>query len=200
MKILVVIVISYLIGSFSSAFLIGKIFRNIDIRYYGSGNSGATNALRVMGFKLGALTFVFDVLKGIITILLARNILPSTSGDMIAGLFAVIGHNWPIFIKFKGGKGVATSAGVLLMLNWHSFLLAALFGITIVIISKYVSLGSMVFLLSNPLIYLLGSKHLNKAINYELLIFYIILALMSLIRHKDNIKRLVNGNENKLGR
>lgn len=200
MKILVVIVISYLIGSFSSAFLIGKIFRNIDIRYYGSGNSGATNALRVMGFKLGALTFVFDVLKGIITILLARNILPSASGDMIAGLFAVIGHNWPIFIKFKGGKGVATSAGVLLMLNWHSFLLAALFGITIVIISKYVSLGSMVFLLSNPLIYLLGSKHLNKAINYELLIFYIILALMSLIRHKDNIKRLVNGNENKLGR
>lgn len=195
MKVILTIIISYLIGCFSSAYFIGKVFKKIDIRGYGSGNAGATNALRVMGLQLGALTFVFDILKGIIAVLIGRKIL-GTNGDLVGGFFAVIGHNWPVFIKFKGGKGVATSIGALMMINFPTFVIAASIGLLLVFITRYVSLGSLCFLLSTPIIYLI----LNKDIRIEYLIFTLLLGTLSVIRHKDNIKRLREGNENKIGR
>lgn len=195
MKIIFTIGISYLIGCFSSAYLIGKFIKKIDIRGFGSGNAGATNALRVMGLQLGALTFIFDIMKGIIAVLVGRKLM-GDNGALLAGFFAVIGHNWPIFIKFKGGKGVATSIGVLLMLNFTTFLISAFIGIIIVLITRYVSLGSLLFLWSTPIIYLI----LNREINKEFLILTFLLAILSLFRHKDNIKRLREGKENKIGR
>ncbi len=195
MKWILLIPISYLIGCFSSAYLLGKIAQDIDIRNYGSGNAGTTNAMRVMGRKLGILTFIFDVLKGIIAVYIGRLLLGDIGG-MVGGFFAVIGHNWPIFIGFRGGKGVATSLGVLMVMNLPSTILAVVFGMVVAIISRYVSLGSMSFLSSYAIIYALITQDFNKGI----FVLALALAALTIFRHKSNIQRIVAGNENKLGR
>ncbi|HSH36477.1 glycerol-3-phosphate acyltransferase, partial [Schnuerera sp.] len=117
MKVLLVICFAYLLGSFSSAYVLGKILMKTDIRAHGSGNAGTTNALRVFGKKVGALTFILDILKGVLAVYIGSMIM-NYNGKLIAGIFVVIGHNWPIFFKFKGGRGIATSFGVLLSLYW----------------------------------------------------------------------------------
>lgn len=193
MKYILVAIISYLIGCFSSAYVIGKIFKNIDIRNFGSGNVGATNALRVMGAKLGALTFLLDIIKGILAVYVGKFILGDIGG-LIGGLFVVIGHDWPVFIGFKGGKGIATSIGVLLILYGPIILIPILITLLIIATTKYVSLGSISFLVLNPIIYTLFARPFEK--KYLLISF--ILALLGLIRHRDNIKRLVNNEENKI--
>lgn len=192
-KILLTIILTYLIGSFSSAYIIGKFAKGIDIRNHGSGNSGATNALRVMGKQMGLLTFLFDFGKGIISLLIGRALLGDLGG-LLAGISVVVGHNWPIFIGWKGGKGVAASLGVLLIIHWPSTLIAVLIGLIIGLSTRYVSLGSMCFLSSFPIIYFLISNSFYK----EYLLLAIFLAVMAIIRHKSNIRRLINGNENKL--
>src|SRR5690554_4139407 len=116
MKVVLTVTVSYLLGCFSSAYFLGKMAKNIDIREYGSGNAGATNALRVMGKKIGALTFILDILKGIIAVIIGNKLL-GLDGKLLAGIFVVLGHNFPVFLNFKGGKGVATSLGVLMMVN-----------------------------------------------------------------------------------
>lgn len=192
-KILLTIILAYLLGSFSSAYVIGKTVKDIDIRQHGSGNSGATNALRVMGRQIGLLTFFFDFGKGIISILIGRALLGDLGG-LLAGISVVVGHNWPIFIGWKGGKGVAASLGVLLIIHWPSTLIALLIGLVIGLTTRYVSLGSMCFLSSFSIIYLVMAKPLYK----EYIILSIILAVMAIIRHRSNIRRLIDGNENKL--
>ena len=194
MKIFVTILLSYLLGCFSSAYFLGKMSKNIDIRNYGSGNAGATNALRVLGKKMGALTFALDILKGIIAILIGRTIF-GFYGSLLAGIFVVLGHNYPVFLGFKGGKGVATSFGVLLMLNWKAGLLCLLVAAIIIISTKYVSLGSIAASISAPLAMVLTLDSVNK----YLYITTWILAVLSVYRHKANILRLCRGEENKLG-
>lgn len=193
MKILVYF-ISYLIGTFSSAYVIGKIFLKIDIRSHGSGNSGATNAVRVMGRKLGILTFLLDFLKGIIAAVLGLLIL-GQDGGLYAGLFAVIGHNWPFYLKFKGGKGVSTTIGVLAVLNFPVALISVIIGVSIGAISKFVSLGSITFFITVPIITLLWDG-LSRP---RFLVLTIILGIIGLYRHKSNIERLLSGRENKIG-
>lgn len=193
--ILITIIVTYLIGSFSSAYLLGKVFRNIDIRGFGSGNSGTTNAIRVMGGKIGILTFVLDLLKGIIAVLVGRFIL-GYNGGLIGAFFAVIGHNWPIFIGFRGGKGVATSLGALLMYSPLGTIISVFVALVIFLRTKYVSLGSMVFLSLVPII----SSIIEKEFNKQFFILSLLLAIMAIIRHKDNIDRLLSGTENKFGR
>lgn len=195
MKILLTIILSYLIGSFSSAYFIGKIARDIDIRSHGSGNSGTTNAMRVMGKKLGILTFIFDFGKGVLALLVGRFIMGDI-GALIGGFAAVIGHNWPIFIGLKGGKGVATSLGVLLMLHWPSTIIAVLIGVIVGLTTRYVSLGSMCFLSSFPIIYAIISKSFQR----EYFILALLLAVLAIIRHRSNIQRLKAGTENRIGR
>lgn len=195
MKLLLTIILSYLIGSFSSAYYIGKIARDLDIRSHGSGNSGTTNAMRVMGKKLGALTFIFDFGKGILAVFIG-GLLMGDRGALIAGLGAVVGHNWPLLMGFKGGKGVATSLGVLLILHWPSTIIAVSIGLAIALTTRYVSLGSMSFLTSYPIIYGLITNSFKR----EYLILAIFLALLAIFRHRSNIGRLLAGNENKLGR
>lgn len=191
---IIVCLLSYLIGCFSSAYLIGKLFLKIDIRVHGSGNSGATNAVRVMGKKFGVLTFLLDFLKGIIAVLLGKLVLGDIGG-LYAGLFVVAGHNWPFYLNFKGGKGVSTSIGVLAVLNFTVALIAVIIGISVGIFSKYVSLGSLTFFTIVPIITLM--RHGLSNINF--LILTILLGIIGIYRHKSNIDRLVKGKENKIG-
>lgn len=195
MKTLIVILLSYLIGSFSSAFFIGKTFLKIDIREFGSGNAGATNAIRVMGKKLGIATFVLDVFKGMLAVLISRAIL-GYNGGYIGGILAVIGHNWPILIGFRGGKGVATSLGVILMFHWPTAIICVVLGMIVSLITRFVSLGSIVFLSTTPIVNALITPKFNKSF----FITTLILALFSIYRHKANFQRIANGTENKFGR
>lgn len=195
MRIFLTLLLAYGIGSFSSAYFIGRVFKNIDIRKYGSGNAGATNAIRVMGNKLGIVTFLLDVLKGIIVVLVSRAILGDIGG-YIGGFAAVIGHNWPIFIGFKGGKGVATSLGVIFILHWPTAIICLLLGMVIFLITRYVSLGSILFLSSTPIVNAIITKEFNKMF----FITTLFLALLAIYRHKANFQRLFNGTENKFGR
>ena len=152
MKTLLTIIIAYFIGNFSSAYIIGKVFKKIDIRKSGSGNAGATNAVRVMGKKLGVLTFLLDFIKGIIAVLLG-NFIMGYSGSLVAAVFVVIGHDWPAFFGFKGGKGISTTIGCYAVLNFPIGLISVILGIAASLITKFVSLGSIIFLISMPLLY-----------------------------------------------
>ena len=195
MKVIFLIILSYLIGCFSSAYLIGKVFKKIDIRTYGSGNAGATNAVRVMGKKLGVLTFLLDFFKGFIAVFIGYWIL-GYNGGLIAAICVVVGHDFPIFLGFKGGKGIATTIGVMAVLNFPAALVSVIIGLTVGVVSRYVSLGSIVFLIINPVM----NAIIIKEFNPNLLLTTIVLALVGLFRHKSNIQRLINGNENKIGK
>lgn len=193
MKIFLTIILSYLIGCISSAYLLGKTTKNIDIRKYGSGNVGTTNALRVLGRKAGALTLIMDVAKGIFAVLVGRLIM-GIEGGYIASIFVVLGHNFPVFLKFKGGKGVATSLGVLFILDWRIGLISFILGIAIIAISKYVSLGSIAASVSAPFLTFL--PFLPEDRNFKYTIAF--LGILSIVRHRTNIVRLYKGIENKL--
>lgn len=206
--VLCVVLSSYLIGSVSSAVIISKLMSGKDIREEGSGNAGATNMLRVHGKGAGALTLVCDILKGVIAILLSMLFdmwLKSAAPDSIfignlayiAGFFAVLGHDFPVFFKFRGGKGVATSLGVVLMLNWKIGLIVLALALIIMIVSRYVSLGSITAAVSYPILvigFMVGSEKWN--------VFYILsavlMALVLILKHHANISRLLKGEENKL--
>lgn len=193
-KILLVIVIGYLFGNFATSFILGKLIENKDIRNYGSGNAGATNALRVFGVKIAAVTFLIDALKGVAAVLIGKSILGDT-GALIAGISVVVGHNWPIFLKFKGGKGIASTIGVVLTVNFILAILCIVTGLIIIIKTKYVSLGSITAMALLPFIGLI----VVRPFNIQFFIFTLVLSIMAIYRHKSNIKRLINGNENKIG-
>lgn len=195
MKFVIIGIISYLIGSFSSAYHFGKALKKIDIRAHGSGNSGATNAIRVMGAKIGVLTFIFDFLKGILAVLIGFYI-NGYNGGLIAGICAVIGHDYPVFIGFKGGKGVATSLGALAILHFPTALTSVIIAIIVALLTRYVSLGSIVFFTLNPIISIISNNPNNK----YLTLTTIFLGLLGIYRHMSNIERLIRGNENKIGR
>ena len=195
MEVFTVAALSYLIGSFSSAFVVGKIFMKIDIRNHGSGNAGATNAIRIMGKKLGILTFFLDFTKGLATVLLGRFIL-GEMGGYLASIFAVIGHNWPIFFRFKGGKGIATTIASMAIVNFPITLISVVVGVLTAYFSKFVSLGSLVYL---SLQFILAASGIIS-FNLYLTLLTLALAVLGFYRHKENIKRLVNGKENRIGR
>lgn len=201
---LFILAVSYLLGSVNSSILIGHLFGVKDIREHGSGNAGATNVLRTIGKKAAALTFLFDVLKGVIAVLLAvlLNLAlkePQQYFLYLAGLFVVVGHIFPVFFKFKGGKGVATSFGVVIIMSILTgcpWLPLALFGIffILVLLTRYVSLGSVLSVLSYPVFIIF--LYTND-------LFYIAYALLTaalvIFMHRKNIVRLCKGSESKIG-
>lgn len=192
------ILIGYAIGCFQTAFILGKIIKKVDIREHGSGNAGATNAIRVLGWKLGMTTFFADIIKGIIAVLIARSIFDDPSVTVLAGLYAglgvVIGHNWPVVLKFRGGKGIASTLGVLLAFDIRLGLFAWAVAAIAIYITRYVSLGSLILMAIIPF----GIAILHPGAYHELFIG-ILLAIMGIYRHKQNIVKLKNGTENKLG-
>jgi glycerol-3-phosphate acyltransferase PlsY len=175
----------------------GKILKGIDIRKFGSGNVGATNALRVLGTKIGITTLLLDAAKGAVPVIIAKKFDFEGTVLVIIALSAILGHIFTIFLKFKGGKGVATSAGVFGALTPIPFCIALASFILIVIFTKYISLGSIV----SALILAISELVINLQNNFaerEFLVFVSIIALLIIVRHKDNILRLKNGNENKI--
>lgn len=194
---LIIIITAYLLGNISTSYIVAKRLAGVDIRTQGSGNAGSTNVLRTLGKKAGALTFIGDVLKGLIAVLIARLIaygvnLDDTTCAYIAVVAVVLGHNYPVFLGFKGGKGVATSLGSMLGMNPLVALLCLGFFIIIVAITKYVSLGSILGIGLSPVIMMLN--HNTKGVLVTLF-----LTISVAITHKENIKRLLNGTERKLG-
>ncbi|MTI67627.1 MAG: glycerol-3-phosphate 1-O-acyltransferase PlsY [Firmicutes bacterium] len=193
-KLIILILVSYLLGNISTSYILGRIIEKKDIRNHGSKNAGATNALRVFGVKLAASTFLGDALKGVVAVIIGNYILGS-SGMLIGAIFAVIGHNWPAFLKFKGGKGIATTIGVVLAINPLLAIISIIIGLIIIIKTKYVSLGSIIAMGILPLLGLIVVRPFDK----KFLIFTLILSIMAIYRHKTNIERLVKGSESKIG-
>lgn len=192
-KVIFCIIISYLLGNISGGMIFGKLLFNKDIRDYGSKNAGTTNALRVFGIKAGALTFIVDVLKSILACFIGMKLL-GLSGILLAGIFVVIGHNWPIFLNFKGGKGIASSFGFIMFLDYKIAIVAIIIFIIIVILTKYISLGSMLTTtLVLPISYIFFGYR-----NIYVLLTFLFLASLSIFRHNSNIIRLINGDENKI--
>ena len=192
------LILTYLIGSVPFAYIYGKIFRKIDIREHGSGNVGATNVLRVFGTKAGIIVLLLDIIKGYLPVLIICLLYPLTQWQpVLIGIFAILGHTFTIFLNFKGGRGVATSAGVFLALSPLSISVAILIFILVVSITKYVSLGSMiaaVFLLITHTVFFVLCESANPYVFY----FTVILCLFIIYKHKPNIIRLVKGSENKI--
>ena len=183
-------VIAYLLGSISSGILLTR-GSGTDIRKEGSGNTGASNALRVFGVRVGLITFICDVLKAAIAVMIGKW-LAGEYGGMVGGLFAIIGHNWPVFFGFKGGKGIACSCAVVLLNFPIPGLIAILICIAAIALTKYISVGSMLLLTSYAII-LCATKPF-----WPYGVWAVILAVMAIARHHGNINRLINGTENKL--
>lgn len=200
------IIICYLIGSIPSGLIVGKIFRNTDIRKFGSGNLGTTNAARVLGTTLGIIVGLMDVMKGGVSILLARHVFETDIPYVIFGIPAVLGHVFPIFARFKGGKAVATSGGVILFTSIPIFLIGVATFALVVITTRIVSLGStfvaFIVLITSLIAYLFRDIQFFKSFNVDLpyLITICALFILIIIRHIPNYKRLLLGRENKVGK
>ena len=189
------IVLPYLLGSINCGILISGVVYHDDIRKYGSGNAGSTNMLRTYGKKMAAMTFVGDFAKGILGVLIGRIMFGVMIGAYIGGLFCVLGHIFPCYYKFKGGKGVATSAGMILMTNWKVFLVVIAIFILLVYMTKYISFGSVMCYLLYPL--LLSKMRLPTDPSMGIIIAAIIMCI-GVFMHRANIKRIFEGTENKL--
>ena len=194
MQIIIAVLISYLIGSIPSGFLLTKYVMKKDVRQYGSGNIGATNVARVMGLKSGILVAVFDILKGFLGVLVGQAILGSSlsAAILVVAAAAIAGHDWSIFLGFSGGKGVATTFGVILRLYPLAFLIYALIWLLLVLTTRYVSLGSIIGSMSLPLTLYFSSYDTKNVF------FAALLSLFVLYTHRENIKRLLKGEENRM--
>jgi len=195
-----ILIVCYLIGSIPSGYLIGKALKGINIREFGSGNIGFTNVLRVIGIFPALIVLIIDITKGIISVYTGLLLAPLAKVDPrimagIAGLLSILGHNWPVFIKFKGGKGVAVTAGVFSILTPLPFLLSALVMIGTVAITRYVSLGSIIAAGSLPLFIWFWVRSNSQFY----LIISIVAALLILFKHRSNIERLLKNKERKIG-
>lgn len=199
--VIVTAVAAYLIGSVNSSILISRIVSGKDIRQSGSGNAGATNMLRTMGKKYAVITLIIDILKGVIAVLVAGFAASHGAPEWvtyIAGICVVLGHNFPIFFGFKGGKGVATSLGVVLMLDWKIGLIVLAAALIIMAATRYVSLGSITAALIFAVLETVMMAVHNE-FNAVRLVCVLILAGLLIARHHANIGRLIHGTENKLG-
>ena len=185
-------VIAYLVGSIPSGLILGKLFWHTDLRKYGSHNIGATNAWRTLGKVPGIIVFLADSLKGQAGVLLGLSLVGTPLAAVIGGLLAIVGHSFSLFLRFHGGKGVATSLGVLTMLMGNVTLIVFVLWFTIVYMTRYVSLGSVVAGVITPILAALFAYPM------EYIVFTVIAALLVIVRHRENIKRLMNGTENKI--
>lgn len=195
-------IIAYLIGSINFSVILSKKMAGFDVREKGSGNAGTTNMLRSVGKKAAVITLICDILKGVVSILIAM-----AFGKMftdvnealliqVAGVAVIIGHTFPIFFKFKGGKGVATSLGVLIMSNWQIGLICLVFALILIILTQMVSVGSIAAAILYPVLTLFIPENYIVPGNY--IIYSIVLAVIIIFNHRENVKRLLNGTENRI--
>ncbi len=201
---IIMAIIAYAIGSINFSVIFSRKFAGFDVREKGSGNAGTTNMLRSVGKKAAAITLVCDILKGIIAILIAyviNKLIEGVDGALlvqIAALAVVIGHTFPIFFGFRGGKGVATSLGILLLINWQIGLICLIFALLIMAVTRMVSAGSVTAAILYPVLVLCGVGVPYFIVEGNYIIFSILLALFIIFNHRENIKRILTGTENKL--
>jgi len=188
------IIMGYLFGCIQTAFIVGKLKQNIDIRNYGSGNSGTTNAIRVLGWKFGALTFFGDILKAVFAVTLSLIIFKNPLAGFYSGIGVIMGHNWPVFLKFKGGKGIASTIGVMFAVDYRIGLIMIAVLAIVILLTKYVSLGSIFMVITIPILMFIW--HSN---DIEWIVLGLLLMISALFQHRSNIERLLKGTENKLG-
>jgi len=190
-------IFGYLFGSINSSIILSLVIFKKDIRTFGSGNAGLTNTLRSFGKLAALIVLLGDILKGVLAVYLGMKF-ASYNGMLLGGLFCILGHNWPVYFKFKGGKGFLTSASVIMAIDWKIGLMIGLIAISIMAITRFVSLGSLVWAAILPLFVLYFGSY--RGIDNNLfLIFSIVIAVLAIVRHKDNIIRLLKGTERKLG-
>jgi len=188
---ILIAIIGYFLGNISSSYLVGKLMAKVDVREHGSGNLGATNVYRVLGFKAGVIVFLADTLKGLLATLIGLWI-KGDVGGLIGGIAAVAGHNWPFLLEFKGGKGIATSFGSLIILFPLISLILLIVEVLVIALTGYVSLASITVAVLFPILVIAfrySIKHIIAAL---------ILAILAIYRHRSNISRLLKGQENKV--
>ena len=213
LAILISAVLSYLLGSFNSSILVVRLLKHQDIREFGSHNAGLTNTLRCFGKGCAALTLVGDLAKGIVAVLLSKGICEllgtglTAQNDVhfigyIAGIFAILGHVFPIYYHFKGGKGVAASVGLVIAFDWRIFVICAIVFFGLFFLTHYVSLCSvsayLTAFISMIVFGQMGSYHMDHAHTAELYVVMGALTVLAFYRHKKNIKRLLDGTESKI--
>jgi len=203
LSLILIILLAYLVGSFPTSIVVGRMTRRIDIREHGSKNAGGTNAFRVLGWKAGLFVAMVDILKGVLATLLVAKIridpltLDYELVQIISGTSAVIGHVWTVLAKFKGGKGVVTGAGMIIALfPWASLICFIIFA-ALVLTTRYVSLGSIIATSSLPFILLTFDRMFGKSVSNSLLTFSILISGLIIFTHRSNIRRLINGTENR---
>jgi len=192
LKVLISAVAGYLLGSINTSLVVGK-FYGTDVRKHGSGNAGATNTLRTLGKTAALFVLIGDILKGILACLIGLMVFGRT-GEIIAGSLAIIGHNWPLYFGFRGGKGVLTSFSVLLVIDYKIALLVLLAFIIVTLATRYVSLSSISAAVALPILAIILKRDLG------LIVFYALLGLLVIIRHRSNIERILKGTEPKIGK
>ena len=203
---IVAVAIGYVIGLFQTGYLYGKS-HGIDIREHGSGNSGTTNTLRTLGWKAGAITFIGDVAKAIVAVVIVHFLFREMEGlkviELYAGFGAVLGHNFPFYLKFKGGKGIASTSGMILAVCPQAAPLCLILFIAIVLATRYVSLGSIImviaFVIQSITYNHLGWLGVESGYMLEFDILAACFTALAIWQHRANIKRLINGTENKFG-
>ena len=201
---IIMAIIAYLIGSVNFSVILSKKMAGFDVREKGSGNAGTTNMLRSVGKKAAVLTLICDILKGVVSIGIAMfigwafRIENQSLLVQIAGIAVVIGHTFPIFFGFKGGKGVATSLGILIMSNWQIGLICLVFGVVLIALTRMVSLGSCAAAVLFPVLTLFITENYIVSQGSGYFVFSVILAIIVLFNHRSNIKRILNGTENKI--
>ncbi|MTI79326.1 MAG: glycerol-3-phosphate 1-O-acyltransferase PlsY [Firmicutes bacterium] len=190
--ILISLIIAYLLGSIPTGFLLARYWKGIDIRQYGSGNIGATNVWRTLGVMPGIIALLGDVAKGVAAILVARYF-GGTSVELTAAIGALLGHSYPVFLNFKGGKIIATGAGIIFSFSPMSGLIALALFIATVGLTRYVSLASIVAAITIPVCFYLFK------LDTPYFVFAVMVASFAIFKHRSNIKRLISGNEYKVG-
>jgi glycerol-3-phosphate acyltransferase PlsY len=201
----VIILLSYLVGSFPTGFVFAKLIKGVDIRTIGSKSTGATNTSRLLGTKIAIVVLLIDIFKGLAaTLIISRINLGDIANQnewiqLIAGICAIVGHIFPIWIGFKGGKGVGTGAGMLLGLMPLELIMGFILFVVVVALTRYISLGSILIAVFVFAALLVESLYLKYQVPISHFVVSIIFLLAILITHRENIKRLVNGTENKFG-
>lgn len=198
---------SYIVGSIPSSIVLGKVFKKIDLREHGSKNAGATNAFRVLGWKIALIVLIFDIAKGAVaTVVISKllffgevAVLDRDLLMIICGFAAIFGHIWTIFAKFSGGKGVATAAGMLFGLYPLATGIALILFALVAAFTRYISLASMIAATSVPIILLILKYSYNEEQSLILFSFSIVLSLLIIFTHRTNIQRLMKGEEKKIG-
>lgn len=191
------IAVAYLVGGIPWGLLLGRWFRGVDIRAYGSGKTGATNAARTLGWRISGLVFVLDVLKGVVAVLLARWVTDLPLVESLAGMAAILGHCFSPYIRFGGGRGVATGAGATLVIAPFAVVAVAVVGSLAIRVSRYVSLGSILGALVVPVSLIVG--WLLGWVRPEHIVYGIGGGAIIVAKHHDNIRRLLAGTERKIG-